>query len=160
MNLIYFKPTNKIVVITTLILFVFLGIAGTTAPVKKTTFKNLKVLPQDISNEKLDNIMDHFNQSLGVRCNYCHAKNAAGKLDFESDSNHTKEDARSMMRMTLQINKDYLLVKQPMIGDSTMAVSCYTCHHGSPYPDAKSTEAPLVKLNIRPINLAICTPKK
>ena len=138
MNPGLFKTNKKIIVIACLVMMVLLGTAGTTAPINKSAFKNLKILPQDISHEKLNMIMDQFNQSLGVKCNYCHAKkNENEHLDFASDSNHTKEDARYMMRMTMQLNKEFLQVKQPQIGDSSLPVSCYTCHHGSPYPDSK-----------------------
>ena len=125
-----------------LALFVAIGIAGTTSrPTHHNNFKNLQVLPKDISNEDLHKIMDQFNQSLGVRCNYCHAqKDTSRHLDFASDSNHVKDGARYMMRMTMQINKDYLQVKQPLIGDSTLVVTCYTCHRGSPFPDSKSRD--------------------
>ena len=143
MKLAFLKPSKKFVVIAALAMMVLLGIAGTNAPINKNDFKNLKVLPQDISREKLDAIMDQFNQSLGVKCNYCHAEKRGGQhMDFASDSNHTKDDARNMIRMTMQINKDFLLVQQPQIGDSTLAVSCYTCHHGSPYPDSKLPDMP------------------
>lgn len=135
------KLPKQFVVITCLIAILLLGIAGTTPPVHKDAFKNLKILPHDISNEKLHNIMNEFNQSLGVKCAYCHApKDSLGIMDFASDINSTKEDARNMMKMTIQINKDYLKVNQPMIGDSTMVITCYTCHHGSPYPDRKMEE--------------------
>ena len=37
-------------------------------------FKNLKVLPKDITDEALDSVMGEFSISLGVRCNFCHAR--------------------------------------------------------------------------------------
>ncbi len=138
MNGIKFKANKPFIVIASLTIIVLIGIAATAPPVNKNAFKNLKVLPQDISKEKLHNIMNEFNESLGVKCTYCHApKDSLGHMDFASDSNNSKEDARYMMKMTMQINKDYLKVNQPMIGDSSMVITCYTCHHGTPFPDRK-----------------------
>lgn len=137
---------KQVAVIISLVIIVFIDIAGTTVPIHKKNFKNLKILPQDISNEKLHRVMDEFNQSLGVKCNYCHApKDSLGHIDFASDSNSTKEAARDMMRMSIQINKEFLMVKHPMIGDSTMVVTCYTCHHGTPFPDRKIEVIPVTK---------------
>lgn len=138
MHIKFIESNKKLLVIISLVAVVLLGIAGTTPRLHKNNFKNLKVLPQDISDEALHKIMKEFNGSLGVHCDYCHAKNDTSKhLDFASDSNHVKESARYMMRMTLQINKDFLQVKQPLIGDSTLVVTCYTCHHGNAFPDNK-----------------------
>lgn len=137
---------NQVLVIAGLAIMVLISIAGTTPSINKNSFKNLKILPQNISNEKLHGIMDEFNQSLGVKCTYCHApKDSLGHMDFASDNNNTKEDARYMMKMSIQINKEFLMVKQPMIGDSTMAVTCYTCHHGTPFPDKKLETLPVIK---------------
>ncbi len=42
-------------------------------------FKNLQILPKDISEHDLDSVMHHFSQSLGVHCDFCHVKNEAAK---------------------------------------------------------------------------------
>ena len=97
-------------------------------------FKNLKVLPADISREKLDEIMDNFKVALGVKCGYCHApsKDNPRKMDMASDDNPKKDIARDMMRMSMEIN-------QKFFADSVKAgiykVSCATCHHGKAEPD-------------------------
>jgi hypothetical protein len=100
-------------------------------------FKNLQVLPPDISTKALNRIMvDEFQDDLGVTCNFCHAENKdTKKPDYASDEKPEKEIARAMMRMTLNINEKYFEVKNPMIGDSTLAISCTTCHHGQPHPE-------------------------
>src|SRR5690606_23342798 len=36
-------------------------------------WKNLKVLPKDISKDSLDHLMKGYTLALGVKCNYCHA---------------------------------------------------------------------------------------
>lgn len=62
---------------------------------------NLKVLPKNISEKELDDIMDGFKAALGVKCNFCHTprKDNPKKLDFASDENPKKEIARNMIRM-------------------------------------------------------------
>ena len=75
---------------------------------KEPHFKNLKILPQDISEHDLDSFMHHFNASLGVRCNFCHAVNMAEKkMDFAADEKPEKNIARMMMVMSININKSY-----------------------------------------------------
>lgn len=99
-------------------------------------YKNLKVLPKDISKPQLDSVMKHFTMALGVKCNFCHVKaEGTDQWDFPSDVNKHKLVARDMMKMTNKINKKYfdvtgsgknLNVKQ--------MVTCYTCHNGSKEP--------------------------
>jgi len=103
-------------------------------PVKYT---NLKVLPNDISSHDLQSIMaDDFEDGLGVSCGFCHANAKDGHgLDFASDAKPEKEITRTMMRMTLGINKKYLKLKHPQIGNAALIVSCTTCHKGQPFPD-------------------------
>jgi len=64
------------------------------------TWKNLKVLPQDISKDSLMGLMDNYSISLGVKCSYCHApqKDNPSKLDFVSDALITKEITRGRLR--------------------------------------------------------------
>ena len=106
-------------------------------PIKQTEFKNLKVLPKDISSKDLQKIMvDEFQDGLGVGCNYCHAPEQGSlHLDYASDAKPEKEIARSMMLMAMDINKKYFGVEHPLIGDSLMTISCSTCHQGTPHPE-------------------------
>ena len=128
----FFK--KKITVAGTLVALVVLGIAAS-APADPI-FKNLKVLPKNTTHEQLDSVMHMFNSSLGVKCGFCHAaqKDNPKKLDFASDEKGEKGAAREMMKMTLKINKKFFQSKHPYIGDSTLAISCFTCHHGQPHP--------------------------
>jgi hypothetical protein len=100
-------------------------------------YKNLKVLPKDISHEDLGKVMGKWSQSLGVHCNYCHARNEEiKKMDFVSDAKPEKETARHMFRMMQKINKKYFkAVKDStgMINES--GVTCFTCHRGSSHPE-------------------------
>lgn len=83
-------------------------------------FKNLKVL-NDIPANQLFPTMHFVAHSLGVRCEFCHV---AG--DFASDAKPHKRRAREMMRMVEGIDRDNF--------HGFPAVSCYTCHQGSPHP--------------------------
>lgn len=71
-------------------------------------FKNLQILPKDISDHDLDSVMHHFSVSLGVRCNFCHVVDtAARRMDAASDAKPEKNIARKMMLMAIDINKNY-----------------------------------------------------
>lgn len=135
-----YKRTAATILI--LIIIVLIGTAGTMAP--KSNFRNLKVLPQDISEQQLDSIMDSYNRALKVSCDFCHAKakDITGlvpakdaQIDFALD-NGMKEEARRMMRLTIDINKRHFnfdsTAKRP---DHLLnVVTCNTCHRGNPYP--------------------------
>lgn len=116
-----------------ILLFVMAGIAATGIPPKP---RNLKVLPRDISDEKLDSIMNSYNRALGVDCSFCHAqaKNRTDSLDFASDELPMKEEARKMMRLTIQINKDYFYFDSTIRPEYLNVVTCLTCHRGDPMP--------------------------
>lgn len=132
---------KKPAAILALAIFVLLGIAAT-APT--ASFKNLKVLPQNISEKQLDSIMDTYNRALKVNCDFCHSKEASltglppaenAPLDFAAD-NGMKETARRMMRLTIDINKQYFnydtIPKKP---DYLLnVVTCNTCHRGNAFP--------------------------
>lgn len=106
-------------------------------PIKQERiYKNLKVLPKDISKEDLGTVMDGFKTSLGVKCNYCHAPSETekGKLDFASDAKPEKGTARMMMIMTAKINKKYFHIKDVKNPNAILPVSCITCHNGNERP--------------------------
>ena len=102
---------------------------------KKTdnNFKNLQVYPKDISEERLDADMHLFSRSLGVKCGYCHLK-TDDKWDFASDSLHKKEEARSMMRMTNELNEKYFGADLKTAKPTDLAMNCFTCHRGEEHP--------------------------
>jgi Photosynthetic reaction centre cytochrome C subunit len=129
---------RKFTVTAAMVMVITIAVAFTT-PRPEEEHTNLKILPKDISHEALDKIMDGFEAALGVKCDFCHAaaKNNPGHLDFASDEKGEKGVARYMMKMTMRINKKFFEVKHPMIGDSTLIVTCNTCHHGEPHPEQK-----------------------
>ena len=91
----------------------------------KDGFKNLKILPKDISKDSLMNLMEGYNKALGVKCNHCHT------MDKSSDKKHEKEIARHMIKFTNELNaKEFA-----PIGDQYKnAIECATCHRGSTTP--------------------------
>ena len=123
--------------------FIIIALAGTVTvavaalPPEKSPYKNLKVLPKNISTKDLSTIMiDDFEDGLGVNCGFCHAEEKnSHRLDYASDEKLEKQIARKMMQMTKGINKKYFKLNHPLIGDSILAVTCNTCHKGQPHPD-------------------------
>lgn len=127
--------SKKLITILVLTAFVVLGIAAAKPP--EGTHKNLQVLPKDISDQKLDSMMDSYNKALGIGCGFCHspAKNNADSLDFAIDENPMKENARKMMRMTIDINKNNFYFDKSIRPEYLNVVNCKTCHRGEAYPE-------------------------
>lgn len=114
-------------------LMVWVSFAFTTA--FEPLYKNLKILPKNITKPQMDSTMRTFARGLGVKCDYCHAKKTEGEgLDFASDKEDAKNEARSMMRMQAKINKKFFDVKNTKGLNPKLEVTCYTCHHGSGKP--------------------------
>ena len=106
-------------------------------------FHNLQVFPQNIEREELIAQMRHFTASLGVACDYCHVRIAPDTapgphIDFASDEKPQKHAARVMIRMTNDINKNYI----PKIEEMYTTASCWTCHRGQRRPDVAPSVAP------------------
>jgi tetratricopeptide (TPR) repeat protein len=99
-------------------------------------FKNLKVLPKDISKKDLLPIMRSFAFAMGGNCGFCHAKKPEPETgyDFASDDKETKKVARLMMQMVSSINKEQLSKVEEIDHDLTVKVQCVTCHHGLARP--------------------------
>jgi photosynthetic reaction center cytochrome c subunit len=128
------QVSRKCGVLIAMVIVVIAGIAAVPSP--RNDYKNLKVLPKDINTKDLSRIMiDDFEDGLGVSCGFCHAEEKGShKLDYASDEKPEKEIARLMMKMTLDVNEKYFQVTHPLIGDSTLSITCMTCHKGQPRP--------------------------
>jgi hypothetical protein len=126
---------KKMITLSVLTSLVVLGVAAVKAP--SGPHKNLQVLPKDISEQKLDSIMDSYNQALGVGCGFCHspAKANPDSLDFAIDENPMKENARKMMRMTIEINKTNFYYDKTERPEYLKVVTCKTCHRGEAFPE-------------------------
>lgn len=114
--------------------FVILGMAAVKAPVQKP--RNLKVLPPDISDARLDSIMQSWNKALGINCEFCHVKKKIypGDMDYASDAEPMKENARDMLRMTIEINRNHFWFDKNQRPEYLHTINCKTCHRGEPFP--------------------------
>ena len=135
--------SKKLTITASLLGVMALGIAATMpqqGPPPKA--QNLKVLPKNISHKDLDHIMDKWAASLGVHCNFCHARNEqTNKMDFASDAKPEKETARYMLRMEQKINKKFFKAGKDSLGMVMEAgINCNTCHHGTAHPELKVPE--------------------
>lgn len=100
--------------------------------------KNLKVLPD---NTDLRRVMHEYEQDLGVECEYCHVGRdpvTHREGDRASDANPMKDVARTMIRMTDDLNEKYLtqLPNNVPNVDANAKVNCGTCHRGHAKPEA------------------------
>ena len=125
---------KQIITVCSLAILVIGGVAAIDAP--KGKYKNLKILPEDISEQQLDSIMGSYTKALGISCSFCHVeiKNFPDSLDYACDDNTMKENAREMMRMTIHINKTYFHFDKNEKPELLKVVSCKTCHRGEPLP--------------------------
>lgn len=114
---------RKILISFALLALVFVLSSFNTTKAEKSKFKNLQVLPNDITKAQLDDIMDAYCVSLNVKCSFCHVKG-----NMASDDNDEKAIARKMMTMTNEINEKYF-------GKDTGIVGCMTCHNGKKNPN-------------------------
>ena len=142
------KYSKKILVIAGLVAFVFIGVAASKPP--EGGFKNLKVLPKRISNERMDKVMEEFAKSLGVECDFCHVKPAIDSAvwDMADDAKPEKTVARKMIKMSNKINRDFFKGKTKYGDeDAVLEIRCVTCHHGQPHPEAGEEEKHEEKTN-------------
>jgi hypothetical protein len=117
-------------VVGPLILFAALSTAQNQPPPGKgqlasQKFKNIKVF-KNLPADQLIPIMHSWNDSLGVKCDFCHVI-GANHTGFEKDDKPTKTTAREMVLMTMGINKRTKAVEGK--------VTCYMCHHGQAEPE-------------------------
>jgi hypothetical protein len=98
---------------------------------------NLQVLPKDISHEDLMKLMHSYTGALGVHCSFCHMQDpATHHMDFASDAKPEKGFARIMIKMTRNINAEYLTqIHDPDATPEQKEVTCGTCHRGMMMPE-------------------------
>jgi hypothetical protein len=107
-------------------------------------FHNLQVFPQNIPRDELFAQMKGFTRALGVTCEHCHVPTGTTgadgepEYDFPNDAKHEKHAARIMLRMTQDINRNYV----SKIEDMYTTVSCWTCHRGQERPDVAPSAEP------------------
>lgn len=81
---------------------------------------NLKVLPKGMSKPELKKVMKSISTALGVQCDHCHNTD-----DMAADT-PKKEEARAMMKMVSELNKQYF--------KGEPRITCMTCHNGAKKP--------------------------
>lgn len=126
-----------------LALGLWLGWCGSTAAQLPEKFENLQVLPKDIAQRQLIDIMKGFTAALGVRCQHCHVGTEGmplSQFDFVSDEKPAKKSARLMLKMVREINQGFLS-QLPPAEQPRVEVTCLTCHRGLPRPQT-SGEVP------------------
>ncbi len=97
---------------------------------------NLQVLDSTMSHDELIDQMGKFTLALGVGCDYCHSPSKdpnSREMDFASDAKKEKHIARAMLRMTHDINANYV-GKISELETPRVAVECMTCHRGQTEP--------------------------
>lgn len=87
--------------------------------------KNLLVM-KPASKKELKMYMERISDDLGVKGVFCH-----NMSDKSSDQKKHKLAARSMMKMTRNINTEFLN------WDGADQVTCWTCHQGQKEPPVK-----------------------
>jgi predicted trehalose synthase len=104
-------------------------------------FHNLQVISPNVTHDELIATMRGFTRALGVKCDHCHVALPPGSkehFDFPSDAKKEKNVARTMLRMTRNINAEYL----SHVNEHGQMVTCYTCHRGKSVPDVMPPAAP------------------
>ncbi len=128
-----------------LVFISFIAISSAFTNYDPPGFKNLKILPKNITEKALVSIMENFSISLGVKCGFCHVHDEQKDTwNMASDAMAEKLIARKMMLMTNGINAKYFPSEKEKNHTSTIqTVTCYTCHKGEAipvfFPETKDT---------------------
>jgi len=88
-------------------------------------FKNVQVLKGIPVNQFMET-MGFFSAALGYNCTNCHGDDVLGNWERYANDIPVKRTARRMIQVVNTINKDLFGGRE--------AVTCYTCHRGSPAP--------------------------
>ena len=95
-------------------------------------FKSIKVL-NDMPADQMGKVMNMMSASLGVDCKFCHASNDG---DYEKEGNEHKDMARTMLKMTFELNKNYF--------NGRPEINCNSCHKGISHPQPSFPLTPAV----------------
>jgi hypothetical protein len=107
-------------------------------------FSNLQILPRDIGQQQLLQIMLGYESALGVTCEHCHVDFGRGNPmnDFASEAKAPKKTARVMMTMLRDINQKLSADLGKAPADLT-SVQCGTCHRGKAIPEYVAPPPPV-----------------
>lgn len=88
-------------------------------------FKNVQVLKGIPVNQFMET-MGFFSAALGYNCTNCHGGEVLGNWEKYANDTPVKQTARRMVLIVKTINQSLFAGRE--------AVTCYTCHRGSPTP--------------------------
>ncbi len=129
-------PSRRVALIAAgLVPVCFLLVPGAPAQIPEK-FENLKILPKEIGQRELLEVMRGFSMGLDVRCQHCHVGEEGkpfSEFDFASDEKPAKTIARSMMVMVRDINDKHIKPLKTQ-REARIEVTCRTCHHGQALP--------------------------
>lgn len=137
------KTKLKLITLSTFVLFAALFFApkGETQTQVETAgqkFKSIKVL-NNMPADQMGKVMNMISSSLGVDCKFCHAAN---DKDFEKEGFEHKDMARTMLKMTFELNKNFF--------NGRPEINCNTCHKGISHPQPSFPLAPATPATPRP----------
>lgn len=118
------------------------AIVGPTAAQIPTEFRNLRVLPEEISPDSLVQLMRSFSFATGLRCEGCHVMGENGSFQgarFHLDDKLPKRQARYMLEMVNRLNDEFL-PGLPERERRALRVECKMCHRGIRKPYLLRTE--------------------
>ena len=98
----------------------------------QSNYKNLKVLDPKIEESELKVLMKGYAKGLGVKCTFCHVRDA-----YHKDDKKHKLVAREMIIMTASIQED--LKKTFPKKDVSEKFNCVVCHAGNADPEWAET---------------------
>ena len=121
---------GRILTIGAFTLFGLMPVRAQTAAQQKPlmaedVFKNVQVLKGIPVNQFMDT-MGFFSAALGYNCTNCHGNEVLGNWEKYAADTPVKRTARRMVQVVGTINKSLFGGRE--------AVTCYTCHRGSPTP--------------------------
>jgi hypothetical protein len=104
---------------------------------------NLQVLPKELTGRQVREMMETWEGSLGVKCDFCHVAdtknpgpNGRPHLNFADDTKPNKQIARMMYTMMQQVNREYIAKAMDLDKDGMGSpVTCGTCHRGHSMPE-------------------------
>ncbi len=108
------------------LLWICLFMLGVSGAASADGLKNLQILPKTMTKDDIKPIMRAQAKALGVECDFCH-----DVPDMASDKLENKKIARTMMKLTAEINDKWL--KGIKDADKNK-VTCGTCHQGHEQP--------------------------
>lgn len=115
-------PTNKIIVSLLLLSFITTLASFKSKDDDQPEWKNVQILPKEISEQLMMEVMENYSTALGVECTHCHVEG-----NMAADEKLEKTIARKMMTMTNEINANYF-------GKDSGTIGCMTCHNGKTHP--------------------------